>query len=323
MLKEKKNQIAMGVVILVLIILPSIKDISFLSIENLRDISINATYVFIACTGMLLIILSGEIDVSVGANLAISGAVAGILAKAGMPAIVIFAGALFAGAILGFINGFFIAYFKIQAIIVTLATMSIFRGMFIITTGGKWITSLPNSIVQFGTGSFLGLPIPIIMVILIFILAYYMLNYLPFGRNIYSIGSNSSAARLAGIPIQKMQILVYTLSGALFGTAALIYAGRYGSVQSNTGLGFEMILIAAVIVGGTNINGGSGTITGTLLGSILITMISTVLIFFGISAFWEEAIQGLFILLAVLYYTLISDKELKEKKKTGYKHESA
>ncbi len=311
MVVSRKSEISLGVILLVLILLPTIKDSSFLSIDNLKDVAINSSYVFISAIGMMLIILSGDIDVSVGAILAIAGAVAGTLAKAGYPIPVIMLAAVLTGMVLGFINGLLVTGFRIQAIIATLGTMSIFRGMFIIITKGKWVTTLPDNILSFGRGSFIGIPIPILMAIVIFIISSFFLTYTKKGRHIYCIGSNSEAARLAGIHVAKTRLLVFILNGALLGFSSLIFIGRYGSIQSNTGIGFEMVVISAVIVGGASIMGGAGTVVGTLAGSILITIISTVLIFFNISAFWEQAVQGAFILFAVLYYTVIASKPKK------------
>ena len=309
MVSDRRNQIAMALIILVLIILPTIKEHSFSSVDNFRDIGISTSYVFIAAIGMLLVIVSGDIDVSIGAVLAITGAVAGTLAKGGAPVPIILGGAILTGSVLGLINGLLISVLRIQSIIATLGTMSLFRGMFIIVTHGKWVTSLPETILQIGRGKLVFLPIPIFIALLVSGI-FNICSYLYTIREKYLLQS----ARIRKQHVLRVLMLFlrksvfFVANGALLGLASVIFAGRYGSIQSNTGTGFEMIAITAVIVGGASIAGGAGTVIGTLLGSILITMISTVLIFFGISAFWVQTVQGIFILLAVLYYTIVSKR---------------
>ncbi|WHH57273.1 ABC transporter permease [Petroclostridium sp. X23] len=302
MYKENKNIISLLVFFAVILITLSIKAPAFFTLQNLSDIVLNSSTVAIVALGMITVILIGQIDVSVGAILAICCAVTGMLAKAGLPVPVVVVASIAVGALLGLINGSFVALLGLDAIVVTLGTLSIYRGLLILWTNGKWISGLPQEILAIGQGKVFGIPIPVIIAGLVFIIMYLVLKYASFGRNFYAVGSNSKAARLSGINVRRTQINAFMINGALVGVAALIYATRFGGIQSNTGQGFEMTVIAAVVVGGASTLGGSGTALGTLLGSLLVSTIGTILIFFNISAFWEQAVQGLIILLSVSLY---------------------
>lgn len=308
MSSDGRRQLTIAVLIAVLTVASGIKDPGFFAMSNIRDMAISASYIVLVAIGMLGIVITGEIDVSTGAVLAICGAVAGELAKSGSHPVVFIAAAVACGCILGLINGLLVVKGRIPAIVATLGTLSVFRGCFILVTKGKWVTNLPPSILQFGRGQALGIPVSILIAVLVFIAAACVLRYTRYGRNIYSLGSNASAAHLAGIATQKVKASTFVIAGGLNGLASVIFAGLYGSIQSSTGTGLEMTAIASVVVGGASINGGSGTALGTVFGAILITMISTVLIFFQISAYWEQAVHGLLILVAVGYYSLATGK---------------
>lgn len=308
MSNDRKRQLTIAVLIVILTVASGIKDPGFFAAANIRDMAVSASYVVLVAIGMLGIIITGEIDVSTGAVLAISGAIAGELAKSGCHPIVFVAAAIACGCLLGLINGLLVVKMRIPAIVATLGTLSVFRGCFILATKGKWVTNLPPEILQFGRGQFLGIPISILIAIAAAVVAGVILRSTRYGRNVYSLGSNASAAHLAGISTQWVKASTFVIAGGLNGLAAVVFAGLYGSIQSSTGTGLEMTAIASVVVGGASINGGSGTALGTVFGAILITMISTVLIFFQISAYWEQAVHGLLILLAVGYYSLATGK---------------
>lgn len=306
---DSRRQLTVGVLIIALIVAAGLKDSSFFAMSNIRDIVIGSSYIIMVSFGMLGILISGEIDVSTGAVLAICGAVAGELAKLGYHPVIFVAAAVVVGAILGAINSILVVKLRIPAIVATLGTLSLYRGGFILTTKGKWITGLPQSILQFGRGDVLGIPVSILIALCFFVITYITLRYTRYGRNIFCLGSNASAAHLAGISTNWVKASTFIVSGAITGFAGVVFAGLYGSVQSGTGIGLEMTAIASVVVGGASINGGSGTAFGTILGSLLITMISTVLIFFQISAYWEQAVHGILILLAVGYYSVAKGKQ--------------
>jgi ribose/xylose/arabinose/galactoside ABC-type transport system permease subunit len=301
---ERRIVLSLSLFIIALFVAASIKDRSFLSLKNLLDIAVNSSYVAIAALGMFVVILSGQIDVSVGAILAVTSTVAGALSKQGLPVFVPILAALATGSALGMLNGSIVVGLGIHSIVATLGTLSIYRGLLIYFTHGGWIIGIPDSLQFLGRGSIGGFPIAVVFTLVIFLLIAWVLRYTRLGRDIYALGSNSESARLAGIRVRRVQLIPFLLNGALVGLAGVIFAGRFGTVQPNTGQGFELIVIAAVVVGGANIFGGSGASAGTVLGALLVSVMGTLLIFFSVNAFWEEAVQGGIILFSVAYYTI-------------------
>ena len=272
---------------------------SFFSRENLGDIFLANLPVLIVALGITLVILTGEIDISVGSVFAICGVCAGLLAKAGLPLPLVAAGACVAGAALGALNGALISYVRIPSIVATLATMVALRDGLRWATDGAWVQDLPSGFQWFGLGQ-RGYPVVAALVAAaLFAALAWGLRYLPAGRAIYATGSNRDAARLAGIRTPAVTFAVFAVCGGLTGLAALLNAVRFSQIPSNAGLGLEMKVIAAAVVGGTAITGGRGGPAGTLLGVILLGVIGPALTYLGVSAYWERAIQGAIILAAV------------------------
>ncbi|PZA05746.1 MULTISPECIES: ABC transporter permease [unclassified Meiothermus] len=274
---------------------------SFFSLGNFKDILVNISYVAIAALGMMMVILTGQIDISVGAILSICSTLAATASKAGLPLGAVFLISIGAGAALGLVNGLLVTRFKIHSIIVTLGTLSVFRGALIYFTKGAWIYQLPEDFRRVGLGTFLGIPYPIWALALVLLLGAWVLSSTPWGRALYAVGSNPEAARLSGIRVPFVQASAFVACGALVGLATMFYATRFSTIQSNTGQGFEFLVITAVVVGGVNVFGGSGTVLGVALGALLVGVTGTALTFLRISAYWEQALQGLFILLAVAF----------------------
>ncbi len=272
---------------------------SFFSRENAADIVLANLPVLIVALGATLVILTGQIDVSVGSVFAICGVIAGLLAKAGLPLPLVVIGSCVTGAALGALNGSLVAFVRIPSIVATLATMIALRDGLRWATDGAWIQDLPDSFQWLGIGQ-VGYPVVAALIALgLFAGLAWGLRNLPAGRAIYATGSNSDAARLAGIRTPVVTCAVFVVAGGLTGAAALLNAVRFNQIPSNAGLGLEMKVIAAVVVGGTAISGGRGSVMGTLLGVVLLGMIGPALTFLGVSAYWERAIQGAIILAAV------------------------
>jgi rhamnose transport system permease protein len=272
---------------------------SFFSATNLRDLLVGNAPVLIVAIGMTLVIVAGQIDISVGSQFAVCSIAAGLLAKTlPMPVVVLLV--LGVGFLLGAINGWLVARVKIPAIVVTLATLVALRDGLRWATEGAWVQDLPINFQWFGFGQVAG-QILIIAVAAVVLLAFaWALRNLPAGRTVYAVGSDAEAARLAGINPPRVTMNVFVLMGALAGLAALLNAIRFSSVPANAGIGLEMKAIAAVVVGGAAITGGRGTLLGTLIGVALLGTIGTALTFAGINPFWEKAIQGAIILAALV-----------------------
>lgn len=272
---------------------------SYFAPDNLRDIFLSNAPVLIVAIGMTLLILCGEVDISVGSIFAVSGVVAGVLAKSGLPLMGVVLGAVIAGGAMGAVNGALVSYARIPSIVVTLATMVALRDGLRWATQGQWVTDLPAHF------QWLGLSQPAHAVVLASLAAvliaatFWALRWLNAGRAVYAIGSNREAARLAGFDPPLIVLAVFVLIGALAGLAAVLNATRFNQIPINAGLGLELKVIAAVVVGGAAITGGRGTIMGTVLGVVLLAAIGPALTFLGVSPYWERAIQGSIILIAI------------------------
>lgn len=290
----------LGLIILVVIV--SILNPSFLEPLNilnlLRQVAINALIAF----GMTFVILTGGIDLSVGAILALSSALtAGMMVSGIDPIVAIIIGCIL-GGLMGTVNGLFITKGKMAPFIATLATMTIFRGLTLVYTGGNPITGLgDNYLFQlFGRGYFLGIPVPAITMIVTFVVLFIILHKTPFGRKTYAIGGNEKAALISGIKVPNVKIMIYSLSGMLAALAGAILTSRLNSAQPTAGTSYELDAIAAVVLGGTSLSGGKGRIFGTLIGALIIGTLNNGLNLLGVSSFYQMVVKGIVILIAVL-----------------------
>jgi rhamnose transport system permease protein len=271
----------------------------FYAAANLRDLVVTAAPALVAAIGMTLVILTRQIDISIGSQFAICGVVLGLLAKSGVPMPLAALGAIAAGALLGALNGLFVAGFGLPAIVVTLATMVGMREALRWATEGVWVQGLPSQFQWLGFGQDIGrLVIPLIA-LAVWLVVRWGLRHIAAGRAVYATGSNAEAARLVGLRPRRVVFGVFVLMGALTGLAALLSVIQFVDVQTNAGVGFELKVIAAVVVGGTAISGGRGSLAGTLLGVLLLSTAGPALTFLGAAAAWDRALQGLIILLAV------------------------
>ena len=273
----------------------------------LRQVSVNLCI----SVGMTLVILTGGIDLSVGSILAVSGAVAAGLYKSGIAiegsdtfiGFTFFGAALVAigiGCALGWFNGFMITRFNVPPFVATLAMLTMARGFTMLYTNGLPITGLGSSFGYLGTGWFLGIPMPVWVAIGIVLIFGFFIKKSRTGRYIYAIGGNEKATRLSGINVNRVKIIVYTLCGALCAVAGLLVTARLDSAQPNAGTGYELDAIAAVVIGGTSMSGGKGSIAGTVVGALIIAVLNNGLVLLNVSPFWQQVIKGLVILLAVV-----------------------
>jgi ribose/xylose/arabinose/galactoside ABC-type transport system permease subunit len=272
---------------------------TFFSARNFADILINISTVTIAAVGMTAVILTGQIDISIGAQLAACATVVGLLGKAGTPLPLAFLAGIGLGMAFGLVNGFLVAYARIPSIVVTLGTMTILRALMIVLTNGSW-TVLPESFRALGAGTVFGIPNPIIFTLVVLLIGNFLLSHTTWGRSLYAVGSNPAAARLAGISLERTLLSVFIFQGAMIGLTTMAFTTRFTTIEPQAGQGFEFVVITAVVLGGTNVFGGSGTVIGSFLGALLVGVINTALIFLRISVYWEQTVQGLFILLAII-----------------------
>lgn len=269
---------------------------NFLSL--LRQSSINGLIAF----GMTCVILTGGIDLSVGSVLALSTAICAGMITSGVPTGLAMIIALVIGTVLGLISGLLVTKGRLQPFIATLITMTVFRGATMIYTDGKPISNLGDSFVLkfIGKGSLFGIPFPVILLLLVFIVFYFLLTKTTFGRRVYATGSNAKCAQLVGVNINKTKIILYGISGLMASLSGLILLSRLSSAQPTLGTGYELDAIAAVALGGTSMNGGRGKIQGTLIGVLIIAVLNNGLNILGVSSYYQAVVKGLVILLAVL-----------------------
>jgi rhamnose transport system permease protein len=296
--------------ILVLAALISLRSPAFLTVSNFQDILLNISILAIVALAQMMVIITRGIDLSVGSIIGltammVSFTVVSFPALSGLPALLL---GMALGVALGSFNGLIIAGGGVPPIIATLGTLSIYRGLIFLYSGGTWINAfeMPPSFREIAKGTPLGVPNLILFAIAVAVAVYLFLTYTRSGRDIYAVGSNPDAARFAGIPIQRTIFLVYLLSGLLCGLAGVLWASRFEAAQTNTAMGFELQTVAAPVVGGVNIFGGSGSVLGVVLGAFLLGIINNALTLSRISPFWQLAVQGLLILLAVITDAAIS-----------------
>ncbi|MGN6177994.1 MAG: ABC transporter permease [Mucilaginibacter sp.] len=296
--------------VLLCIVLSIVSD-KFLTVDNtwnvMRQISVNICI----SVGMTLVILIAGIDLSVGSILALCGAIAAGLLKNGIPvpssnlyigftllgAILI---SMLAGAALGWFNGWTITKFKVPPFVATLAMLTIARGLTMLWTKGFPISNLGDSFDYIGTGWFLGIPLPVWISGVVVIIAVIITKKTVLGRHIYAIGGNESASKLSGINIKKVTLIVYAISGLLAAVGGILVTSRLDSAQPNAGISYELDSIAAVVIGGTSLMGGRGTIMGTVLGAVIIGVLNNGLVLMNVSPFWQQVVKGAVILLAVM-----------------------
>lgn len=298
------------IALMLMVIAMSVMSDTFLTPDNgwniLRQISVNLCL----SIGMTLIILSGGIDLSVGAILAFSGAVAAGVLRNGIELpmfdmLVQFtlAGAIVSGIgvglLLGWFNGFVITRFMLPPFVATLGMFSIARGLTMLWTGGFPVTGLGEGFGYLGTGIFLGVPMPVWITLGLVAVFILLTRKTRFGRYLYAVGGNERAALLTGLRVNRIKVWVYTLGGGLAGVAGLLVTARLDSAQPNAGLGYELDSIAAVVIGGTSLSGGRGSVTGTVLGCLIIGVLNNGLFLLNVSPFWQQVVKGLVILVAV------------------------
>ena len=303
-IKEVLNSLTLVLIILGLGVVLSIASPNFLKTTNilniLRQVSING----ILAIGMSLVCLTGGIDLSVGSIVAFAGILtAGMLNNTSLPIFVIALIAVAVGCIMGLINGYFVAYWGAPAFVVTLSMLTVGRGLTYIYCDGKPISKLPAEFLVIGKGSLLGLPIPTIVLLIVFIVFSVMLSKFKLGRYIYAVGGNPQAAMASGINVKKILLLVYMFSGMCCGVAAVVLTARVSAGLATAGDGYELNAIAATVIGGTSLSGGTGKLWGTLLGALLLGMVNTGLDLLNVTSYYQQVVRGLIILGAILIDT--------------------
>jgi ribose transport system permease protein len=296
------------IALLLLVILMALIAPNFFSIKNglniAQAVSINA----VVASGMTVVILTAGIDLSVGSIVAASGVATVLLLNGGVPTVIAALVAILVGALIGLINGAIIAYLALPAFIVTLGALTYTRGIAYSMHGGPVQIAGESGIESIGNGSIGGIPMPVFIMIFVYWFFWFLLERTKFGRHVYAVGGNPQAARLSGIDVKKVLMSVYVISGVTAGLAGLMFASRVRSGQVTAGVGYELDAITAVILGGTSLFGGRGRIFGTLIGALLIGVLSNGLVLLGVPIYTQLMIKGGVIILAVAIDTLRSKR---------------
>lgn len=301
---RRPTELGIGLAVAAEVILLAVSSPHFLTADNLLNVSLQASITAIIAAGMTFVIITGGIDLSVGSVVAFAGITATAALKTLAPspwALPLALGAgLAVGVVSGGVAGWLITGFRVAPFIVTLALMTVWRGLAFVATEGRPVWELPDSFARLGGGRVLGVPFPTLVMVAVFLVAHVVLSTTPFGRYVYAVGGNPEAARLAGIRTHRILGGVYLLCGVLAAAAGILLASRMNSGQPNAGVMYELDVIAAVVVGGASLSGGRGSILGTFLGAMLIAILKNGLNLLDVNSYVQQVVVGAVILLAVL-----------------------
>lgn len=289
----------LGILLLICVVF-ALGSSDFLTVSNLLNVALQTSIIAIIAIGMTFVILTAGIDLSVGSLMALCGALAaGIAVRQGMDTYLSISIALGAGLFLGVINGLMIVKGSIPPFVATLSMLAIARGLTLVYTEGRPIAGLNERFIYWGTGQVLGIPIPVIIMIVIAVVAHIITRYTPFGLHVYSTGGNEETTRLAGISPDRIKLAVYMISGFLAALGGILLTARLWSAQPNAAVGWELDAIAAPVLGGTSLFGGVGSIGGTVIGAFIIGVLSNGLNLMGVPSYYQQVIKGLVLILAV------------------------
>ena len=295
--------------IIILCIVVQIRNHEFFTLNNMGNLFTNTAILGILSVGMMMVLLTGGIDLSVGAVVAFSGMVTALTLRSypDTPIIVLVLESSLIGAITGLLTGVLIARFSILPIIASLGMMNALRGMTYIVSGGAWVSAyqMPAGFKRMATGRILGINNLIIIAVVVYIIFFYFINYSRTGRRIYAVGSNREAADIIGLPSKRIVTMVYILNGFLAGLAGILWVSKFASAQGDTAAGYEMNVIASCVLGGVSVSGGRGKVAGLLLGVVLFGILANALPLINVSPFWQQAIQGVVILAAIITNVMI------------------
>ncbi|MET7410730.1 ABC transporter permease [Streptomyces rubiginosohelvolus] len=318
----KMRELAIFVLLLAMLALTQLGNSAFLSEQGIKDLLLNATILVLVATGQALVVITRNVDLSVGSTLGISAFAAGTYLQGGGHPVVAVVLAVLLGVGFGLLNGLLVSLGQVPALVVTLGTLYIIRGIDSIWVGSRQITAadLPDSFVDFGSGGISAVPWLALIALAVLVSTAYYLKHFGSGRELYALGSNPEAARLAGIPVRRRILLAYTFCGALAGLAGALYLARFGNVDSGTGSGYELTVVSAVVVGGVVFTGGSGTVYGAALGALLLTSVNSVLPALGVSSVWVLAINGILLILAIAVDRVVALRVASALKKRNARH---
>jgi ribose transport system permease protein len=303
--KPSRREIFTIILLVAEIILFSIISKNFLSYKNLETVLRNSTDLAVVSIGMTMVMVMGAIDISVGSSLGVVAIFVGWMLHAEVNPILICLVAVITGALIGIINGILVTKARIPAIIATLGMSNVLRALIFGMLGGSWLTGLPQVFSFLTKGHIVGIPVPIFLLGFFYFIFWFFLTYTSIGRHIYAVGNSGEASLLSGIHTDRTMILAFGLLGSLVGFSALIYVGRLASVEITVGLDLAISSIAAVVIGGTSVKGGKGSVIGTLAGVLFMAIMRNGIVLLGIPSLWERAVVGILIVISVVVDIII------------------
>ncbi|GGY83127.1 ABC transporter permease [Pseudoduganella plicata] len=302
MLKQRETLLACSIIVLVCLV--GLRSPVFVSAASLSNLLTDSTLLTMLALTQMLVIVTRGVDLSVASNLALSGMMAALLASRhpALPLVTVVLAATAIGLVLGLVNGWLIGYLELPPIVVTLGTMSVYRGLVFVLSGGAWVSShqMPQDFIAFPLTRFLGITHLVWIAAVAVLAAWFIARHSRFGRDLYAVGNAPSCARYVGIPMARRLLWTYGLSGAMAGLCGFLWVARYAVAYTEIAYGFEFTVIAACVIGGISIAGGTGSVTGAVLGALFLAVIGNALPVVQVSPFWQSALTGLVILAAVL-----------------------
>jgi rhamnose transport system permease protein len=313
----RSREMSVAAVLLAVIVFATLKSDSFLFSSNgWRDLLLTPSILILLAVGQTVVIITRNVDLSVGSILALTAYLTGklFIDYPGLPIVVVFLAGIALGALLGLVNGVLVAFGKVPALVITLGTLYVYRGIMLSWAGSDRINAsdMPRGFLRLGTQSILGIPVLTILALVVLAVVGYYLATARGGRELYAIGSDPDAADLYGLQVRRRVLTAFVLCGALAGLAGVVYTARYGTVSSGAGLGIELQAVGAAVIGGVAIFGGSGTVWGAALGAMLLVTINRALPILGIPDFWQRAVVGALIISAVVLDRVLSERQARK-----------
>ena len=313
----RSREMSVAAVLLAVIVFATLKSDSFLFSGNgWRDLLLTPSILILLAVGQTVVIITRNVDLSVGSILALTAYLTGklFIDHPGLPIVVVFLAGIALGALLGLVNGVLVAFGKVPALVITLGTLYVYRGIMLSWAGSDRINAsdMPPSFLRLGTQSILGIPVLTILALVVLAAVGYYLATARGGRELYAIGSDPDAADLYGLQVRRRVLTAFVLGGALAGLAGVVYTARYGTVSSGAGLGIELQAVGAAVIGGVAIFGGSGTVWGAAIGAMLLVTINRALPILGIPDFWQRAVVGGLIISAVVLDRVLSERQARK-----------
>lgn len=297
---KKSNMTAIGAVLIAMVVVASVSSKYFLDSYNLQSLIRDLAFIGMIGIAQSLLLLVGELDLSVGKIATLCGIIGGLMmVNGGINPYVAFLIAVLLGGVLGLINGLIITKLRLNSMVVTIGMTGVYGGINLVITKGKAVTGIPESIYVLGKGSVAGIPIPFIFTLVVLVLIIFLVKKTMTGRYIYAIGSNREAAKILGIQVDKIRLIIYCIVGLISALAGLLYVARLGSAQSSIGEDWPMNSIAASVIGGVALTGGIGNPAGALIGSAIIAVIQNMIVLLGVNVYWQSAVSGFIVVIAI------------------------